>query len=123
VCDFCGPTDLTRIAIPEIRGQFPTLYEVTAQYLGGPVEQRTELARQVSPLTYVSQDVPPTLIVHCRGDAVVPVEESLIYYEALQQAGADVELRILDIESHAVPIDLAKDDVVEFFQRTLMWRG
>jgi acetyl esterase/lipase len=120
ICDFCGPTDLTRIAIPEIREQFPTLYEVTEQYLGGPVEERADLARQMSPLSYVSKELPPVLIVHCRGDAVVPVEESLIYYDALKEAGADATLRILELDSHGVPIDEVKDEVAAFFKRTLM---
>jgi acetyl esterase/lipase len=122
VCDFCGPSDLTRIAIPEIRAKFPALYEVTEQYLGGPVAERSELARQVSPLSYVSHGLPPIFIAHCRDDSVVPVEESLIYYEALQKAGVDVSLKVLDLDSHGVPIDEVKDDVLAFFQRTLMPR-
>jgi acetyl esterase/lipase len=120
VCDFCGPSDLTRIADPEIRARFPALYEVTEQYLGGPVGERTELAQRVSPLTYVSKELPPIFIVHCRGDVVVPVEESLIYFEALQKADADAALRVLDLDSHGVPVHDVMDEFIAFFQRTLM---
>jgi acetyl esterase/lipase len=119
VADFCGPTDLTRIAVPEIRAKFAALYAVTSQYLGGPVEERTELARLVSPLNYISNKTPPTYIAHCRGDHVVPVEESLIYYEALQRAGVDATLRVLEIDSHAVPVHPLMDEFVAFWQRTL----
>jgi acetyl esterase/lipase len=120
VADFCGPTDLTRIGIPEIRAQFAALYEVSTQYLGGPVEEKSELARKVSPLTYVSKNLPPTFIAHCRGDAVVPVEESEIYYEALKNAGVDATLRVLENDSHAVPVYDVMDDFINFWRRTLM---
>jgi dipeptidyl aminopeptidase/acylaminoacyl peptidase len=83
------------------------------------VAERGELARKMSPLSYVSHDLPPIFIAHCRHDSVVPVEESLIYYEALQKAGVDVSLKVLDLDSHGVPIDEVKDDVLAFFQRTL----
>jgi len=83
VCAACAPSDLTRIAIPEIRAQFPLLYDVTSQFLDGPVEQRTELARLMSPLTYASPECPPIFLIHGDADDVVPIEESLIFHAAL----------------------------------------
>ena len=119
VCAFCGPSDLTRMAVPEIRSAFGLLYEVTQQYLGGPVEERLELARLVSPLTYVAKEAPPMLIVHGDADIIVPVEESIILHEALRKVGADVELRIVEGAGHAIPFDQVRDTVVAFFKRTL----
>ena len=119
VCDFCGPSDLTRIAIPAVRQQFALLYEVTAQYLGGQVEQRSELARLVSPLTYASRSTPPMLIVHGREDDVVPVEESIILHEALRKAGADVALQVRDGQGLALRYGEHDPIVLSFFQRTL----
>lgn len=119
VCDFCGPSDLTRIAIPEVRQRFALLYEVTQQYLGGPVEQRSELARLVSPLHHVSNACPPTLIVHGEVDAVVPVEESLLLHQALQDAGVDVSLCVLRGAGHGWDWQLTNDAVISFFKRTL----
>jgi len=118
-CDFCGPSDLTRIAIPEIHKQFELLYDVTAQYLGGPVEQRSKLARLVSPLTYVSKSFAPILIIHGSADNVVPVEESLVLHEALQKAGTDTTLRVLEGAGHGWDWKMTNETVLAFFKRTL----
>ena len=115
----CGPTDLTRIGIPEHRERFEVLYEVTENFLGGPVEERGELARLVSPLTYASASCPPMLIIHGEDDPTVPVEESIIFHEALQQAGADSTLMVLEGVGHACPWEQFDDAVVSFFRRTL----
>ncbi|NQU12050.1 alpha/beta hydrolase [bacterium] len=118
-CDFCGPSDLTRMAIPAVRQRFAVLYEVTAQYLGGPVEERLDLARLVSPITYASKSSPPLLIVHGQDDDVVPVEESLELHEALQQAGADVTLQVRERTGHGLDVQARDDLVLAFFRRTL----
>ena len=115
----CGPTDLSRIAIPEIREQFPVLYEVTENFLGGPVAERAELSRLMSPLTYVSNECPPLLVIHGGEDPTVPVEESLILHRALQEAGAEVILRRLEGVGHGCPWDQMEDSVVSFFQEKL----
>lgn len=119
VCVFCGPSDLVRLTIPEIKSAFAVLSGVTQQYLGGPIEERLELARLVSPLTHVTKDAPPMLLMHGDADITVPIEESIILHEALKKAGADAELRIVKGAAHSIPIDQVRDDVVAFFKRTL----
>jgi len=45
------------------------------QLLGGPVKSNLELAKTASPVTYVSDDDPPALILHGTADKVVyPVQ-------------------------------------------------
>jgi len=119
VCAVCGPTDLTRIAIPEIRRGFPDLYEVTQRYLGAPVLERLELARLVSPLTYASPNCPPMMLIHGDADAIVPVEESLIFHEALRKAGARTSLRIVEGGPHSSLWEQTADDVIAFFTKNL----
>lgn len=119
VCDCCGPSDLTRIAKPEVRQRFAAVYQATARYLGRPVEERLELARLISPLTYVSPSAPPMLICHGSGDTVVAVEESEILAEALKKVGADVTLRVLNGAGHGWDRQLTQGDIVSFFRRTL----
>ena len=118
-CAVCGPTDLTRIAIPEIRAQFPLLYEVTADYLGGPVAERAALARLVSPLTYVSRNTPPLLLFHGLVDDVVPYEETTIFHAALQRAGAVTQMRLVDGVGHDMLVSQVAEEVITFFDRHL----
>lgn len=119
VCDCCGPTDLTWIAIPENRKKFSVLYDVTAVYLGGPVDQRRDLAHLVSPLHHVSKSAAPMLIIHGEADTVVSVDESVILHQALQRVGADVALRVLPGAGHGWDWKLTRDDMFNFFRRTL----
>lgn len=53
---------------------------------------RMELARQLSPLTYVRKGLPPVLAIHGDADATVPYEQSVRLTKALKAAGDDAEL-------------------------------
>ena len=119
VCAVCGPTDLTRIAIPELRERFPLLYEVTEQYLGGPVLERTELARIVSPLSYISSSCPPMLLVHGACDVLVPVEETLIFHEALRRTGGPASLCIIEEGQHGWLVEQTSEKIGLFFTKHL----
>ena len=119
VCSFYGIGDVARVARPDVREHFATLYDVTCQYLGGPPEERAELARLLSPTTYVSRDAPPILLFHGDQDAVVPVEESILMHDALQRVGADVEFHVIPGAGHHWNLDITRDRLVTFFHRTL----
>ena len=119
VCDFCGPTDLARLVAPPMRQQYPTLYEVTKFYLGGPPEERLDLARLVSPLCHVSADAPPMFIAHGDGDCTVPPVESSDLYHALDEVGADVTLHVVQGGAHGWDWELTNDRVAQFFKRVL----
>ena len=119
ICDFCGPTDLGQMAVPANRTGYPLLYDVTCQYLGGPVEERLELARLVSPLSYVSAGIPPILIIHGDADDVVFVSESTALHVALTDAGADSSLVVLPGAGHGWDWNITNPMVTEFFSRTL----
>jgi len=53
---------------------------------------RMELARHLSPMTYVRKDVPPILTLHGDADQVVPYEQSVMLTNELKKAGAKAEL-------------------------------
>ena len=71
-----------------------------AHLLGGPIGQRTELARRASPVTYVRADAPPFLLQHGEADTWVPCAQSRRLAEALQGAGAMVELQTVPNADH-----------------------
>lgn len=55
-------------------------------------EGRLELARLVSPVTYIRKDVPPVLTIHGDSDDVVPYRHGVRLTRELRDAGADAEL-------------------------------
>ncbi len=77
------------------------------------------LAKQASPITYVSKDDPPFLIVHGTADTTVPFEQAEMFHEALQKAGVDVTLVKIPGGSHAIGGDEVMQRVKAFFEKHL----
>jgi acetyl esterase/lipase len=67
-----------------------------SRLLGAPLQTVPDRARAASPITYVSKNAPPFLIMHGLADGSVPHGQSVLLYEALKAAGADVTLRLID---------------------------
>jgi acetyl esterase/lipase len=53
-----------------------------------------------SPVTYITPDDPPFLILHGDHDEVVPIEQSQILYDKLKAAGVSVELVVVKNAGH-----------------------
>ena len=89
VGDWFGPTDF-RPLIENARGAV------------GPVEncsaarsRRTGEGQLASPVTYVSKDDAPFLIMHGDKDKLVPLSQSEVFTAALKKAGVEVTLQTL----------------------------
>ena len=121
VADFCAPTDLLRIAEPDLRANYSMLHDLTEKYLGGPIADKAELARLLSPISHVtkSAQTPPLLIIHGRKDSVVPISESERLHAALQAAGADAEFFVVEDGEHVWNWKLTRERAIDFFLRTL----
>jgi acetyl esterase/lipase len=87
VCDFFGPTDFTKMSsFPSaMKHDAPDAPE--AKLIGGPVQENKDKVQRANPITYVTKDDPPFLIVHGDKDPLVPHHQSEILLEALQKAG------------------------------------
>jgi len=55
-------------------------------------EKIREIGRQISPITHVSADDPPTLIVHGDKDWLVPMQQSETFIEKMKAAGVEAKL-------------------------------
>ena len=58
----------------------------------GPQPNRMEVARLVSPATYVRAGVPPTMHIHGDADPTVPYEQGVREIETLKKVGVPAEL-------------------------------
>jgi|SRR5579875_487758 len=117
VCDWFGPTDFTRIAVANQRASGPV-----SRLLGGPVAENMDKAKKASPITHVSSDDPPFLIMHGADDKTVPPEQSEIFAEALKKAGVEVTLKILPGAGHggtAFTSPESRKLIAEFFDKHL----
>jgi acetyl esterase/lipase len=68
------------------------------------------LVEQFSNERQVDHDTPPCFLFHTGADPVVPVENSLRFYEALRRVGVPAELHVYEQGGHGV--GLAKNDPV-----------
>lgn len=85
VVNWYGITDVADL----LEGANMRTYAV--EWLGSRPD-RVEVARRVSPLTYVRKDLPPILTIHGDADPTVPYAHATKLHNALQQAGATSEL-------------------------------
>ncbi len=83
VINWFGPTDLLDM-LHERRS-----YAIS--WLYNPVGME-ELAKHVSPLTYVRHGVPPVLTIHGDSDPLVPYSHAVRLHEALTKAGVRNQL-------------------------------
>ncbi len=98
VVDFCGPTEM--LTMGKLADKPGT---VVAKLIGGPVQDNKEKARAASPLTYVSKDSAPFLIMHGDQDNVVPLAQSEVLTQALKKAGVEVQLCVIKGNGHGGP--------------------
>lgn len=95
VVDWFGPADLTTMA-----GGHNQPVSPESRLIGGAVQEHLEQARQASPVTYVSRDSAPFLIMHGDKDNLVPLSQSTELAEALKQSGVEVQLQIIADNGH-----------------------
>ena len=107
MCDIFGPTDLLKF---DGHGSVIVAADdtsVIAQLLGGSIASQRARAIQASPVTWVTEDDPPFLIVHGDKDNVVPLDQSRIFDAALSKAGVDSTLIVVKGVGHsALPADV-----------------
>jgi acetyl esterase/lipase len=101
-------------------------------FLGKPLAGNEEDYRKASPITYVSKNPPPFLIMHGTNDlgtarGQVPIEQSMAFAEKLKAAGGDATLIKVEGAGHGFPTggqtqygQQTLPPVIEFFTKHLM---
>lgn len=122
VCDWYGPSNLLTI------GDYPSSIDHNsstspeALLIGGALKENPDRARKASPISYVTRNDPPFLIMHGTLDMSVPYHQSVELDSALREAGAEVNFRTLVGAGHGggeFTTTVTKDEVAAFFDRIL----
>ncbi|MBZ5586394.1 MAG: alpha/beta hydrolase [Acidobacteriia bacterium] len=105
VIDFFGPTDFLAMDDGASSCKTPMVHRTAdspeSLLLGCNLDACPEKVKAANPITYVSRDDPPFLILHGTADCLVPHSQSQRLYDALRAAGDKADLHLLPGVGHA----------------------
>ena len=122
VCDMSGPSDILQFyetISSSNDGMARKARSAIEQLLGGSVEQNRAKAIAASPMTYVSKDDAPFLIIHGENDMMVPVSQSEVFASKLKAAGVHVILIVAEGRGHGVGRQRYAPEITAFFDEYL----
>jgi acetyl esterase/lipase len=102
VVDYYGPTDFLQM---DTQGQGRGMIHddpdsPESALVGGPIQMHKDRVATANPISHVSGDARPFLVVHGDRDTLVPWQQSLILHEALCAQGVDSTLYTVIGEGH-----------------------
>ena len=120
VVDFCGPTHLLSM------GKFPSRIDhdspnsPESQLIGGAIQENKKSANNASPITYVTMDDAPILIVHGTDDPLVPFNQGKFFHLALLKAGVKSEFLGMEGMGHGLGGTEVDSRVRKFLESQLL---
>jgi acetyl esterase/lipase len=114
VVDFCGPSDFPEFQITS-GAEGPV-----SKLLGGLPKDQPAAAKEASPITYVTKDDPPFLIVHGTDDKTVPYDQGVRFHAAQKQAGLNTTLITMQGGGHGIGGQEIANRVRTFFDKHLL---
>jgi acetyl esterase/lipase len=122
VCDWYGPTNLLTIMNYPSSIDHSLAASPEGKLIGGAIKDNIDKAIAASPITYVSKDDPPFLIMHGTQDMTVPFHQSVELDSAYKKINHDVLFIPQQGAGHgggAFNSDSTRNRVINFFIRTL----
>jgi len=102
VVNFCGPTDMIA---PLKQGEDAKVDDpAVAGLIGGPIQEKLDVAKAASPLTYVTSKAVPIMTVHGTKDMRVNYTNAEKLDAALKSAGTVTLLVPMTDAGHGIPI-------------------
>jgi acetyl esterase/lipase len=111
-----GPTDFT------IRDWPAASHKIIDEFLGGPMEEREEVCRRASPITYVKPGSAPMLLIQGTKDPLVPYTQVNRMVEALAKAGVPGRADLILGAGHGwggPELKRTSDETYAFFEQVL----
>jgi dipeptidyl aminopeptidase/acylaminoacyl peptidase len=100
----CRP-DFAILAYPVISMSAPYTHQGSATALLGE-NPDPKLREELSSELHVTPQTPPTFLFSTSADTVVPPENTVVFYLALQKAGVPAEMHVFERGPHGVGLDL-----------------
>jgi acetyl esterase/lipase len=120
VCNFFGPTDFTKMNDFPGRMDHDAADSPESKLIGGAIQEHKDKAQRANPITYVTKDDPPFLIVHGDKDPLVPHNQSELLLAALKEANVPARLYTVEGGGHGGFKDPQVNILVtEFFAKHL----
>jgi len=130
VANFYGPADFMAGKQKDSSyDQAPWTQPPISKFLGGSFSEKKDVYRLASPVTHVSEDDPPMLLIHGDKDGTVPLLQSQILEAALKSKGVPAELIVVKNVGHNFePTNSGKPEktdaeldqiAIDFFKRIL----
>lgn len=109
-CPWYPPTDISGFPYPSVEAAAASMESL---FLGKNVAVNKEEAIAACPVSYVTKDAPPFMIIHGTNDKTVPFNQGELLHDILEKAGCDVKLIAIEGADHAD---------MQFFQKELWER-
>ncbi|GAB0171799.1 alpha/beta hydrolase [Lysinibacillus sp. CTST325] len=121
VINMYGPSDMTEFYKNNPSKRY--VQDVMNQYIGGLPSDYPERYKTLSPISYIQENTPPTIMFLGTGDRIVPVEQANVLDEKLTKSGVAHELYLLPKVDHgfdanpgSLSTQFAKEKVKAFLQ-------
>jgi acetyl esterase/lipase len=99
-----GRPDFLIMIFPVVTMEDPYAHGTSRQALIGE-HPTDELKRHLSVDEQVTKNTPPTFLVHSTADTTVPVENSIMFFQAMRRAKAPIEMHIYPLGPHGSGMD------------------
>ena len=116
VVDIYGPVDLTT--------DYARNQRLVNAFIGHSYDEKPDLYREASPVSYLSSSCPPTLILHGTSDTLVPVSQSDTLKSRLDALGVPCEYFRIPLWPHSMDMakrvnDFSQKKMEAFFEKYL----
>jgi acetyl esterase/lipase len=112
--------DFVALLYPVITMKPPHAHEGSRRNLLG-AQPSPALLERLSVETRVTKNTPPVFMVHTAEDTSVPLENSLLFFQALRRAGVPAELHLYEKGQHAFGTRAGLGPTSEWPDRLLDW--
>lgn len=123
VVNFFGPSELLTLGRQSgstSRMDHNAADSPESQLLGGALQKNPKAARRASPITYVSKNDPPMLLVHGTADPIVPCEQSRVFYRALLKKKIPAKLHLVEGAGHGSGFGINEAEALTDFLGTYL---